>query len=372
MPRIVFILFAVIVGCGRSTPTAGKAEVTAPVPVNQSAPVLAPGSPAGPIPSKTELTEAPTDVAEDLQPALVQDDAETLEAIGRPDEALVKSLQHAPLKEVNARLSVVQAGRLAALRNALLASNGLVVLPDRVVLPLNTVIETQIDLVLAELDFSKTPASRLVVLKSWVAATSRLEAKVRAERDAGGLGGDAVAFYGAVAARLKAEEQLVREHLAERVAKSPRGELAEPTPSRGRAILDLLTKENGVEETLESIDKLDGDFIENVEHASLKELETRLTHVQACRLAALFKRLNAIARNHGFRGNFPAVTVTDVLQATSEFNQAKIDYINTPEIRLSELHAQAASTARLETEVRAKREAGARGGESAVLSWLQG
>ncbi|MEI8379971.1 MAG: hypothetical protein WCJ09_07580 [Planctomycetota bacterium] len=310
------------------------------------------------------MTEAPTDEAEDLQPAPVQDDAATLEAIGRPDEALVKSLEHVPLKEVKARLSLVQAGRLAALRNALEASRASY---GRGVLPLNSLTETQIDLALAELDYGKTPASRLAALKSWVAATTRLEAGVRAIRDAGARGGDEVDFYGAVAARLKAEEQLVREHLAERVAKSPRGELAEPTPSRGQAILDLLTKENGVEEALESFGKPDGDFFEDMEHVSLKELQTRLMHVQACRIAALLKRLNAIARNHGFRGDFPTETVTDELQAGSEFNQAKIDYINTPAIRLSSLHALVASTARFETEVRAKREAGARGGESVAF-----
>lgn len=358
MPRIVFILFAVIAGCGRSNPTAGRAEVTDPAPVNQTAPEVAPGSPAGPIPTKADLTEANTHEAEDLHPAPVQDDVATLEAIGRPDEALVKSLEHAPFKEVKARLSLVQAGRLAALRAALEAS---LASYER---GLDSLTETQIDLALAELDYGKTPESRLAALKSWMAATTRLEGEVRAIRDAGARGGDDVPFYGAVATRLKAEEQLVRERLAERVAKSPRGELAEPTPSRGQAILDLLTKENGVEEALESFGKPDGDFFEDMEHASLKGLQTRLTHVQACRIAALLKRLNAIARNHGFRGDFPAVTVTDELQADSEFNQAKIDYINTPTIRLSSLHAMVASTARLETEVRAKRDVGARGGDS--------
>ena len=358
MIRIVLILFAVIVGCGRSNPTADPvAEVTEPAPVNQTVPVVESGSPASPIPTKTELTEAPIDEAEDLHPAPMQDDAATLEAIGKPDEALVKNFEHAPLKDVKARLSLVKAGRLAALRKTLETS---LAAYEVGMLPRNVLTQSQFDLALAELDYSKTPASRLAALKSWVAATSRLETEVGAKRDAGVRGGDSGSFYAAVAARLKAEERLVREMLAQRAVKSPDVESPVSTSTQGQAILELL-KGDGVSKTLEAIGRPDEAFYATMERASLKELEARLTLIRAGRLAALSRlvEVQRAMRDSGVMGRMGSV-----VSAEADFAEAQAEYIRTPEIRLSALYALVASTSATENEGRLKSEAVVRGGSA--------
>lgn len=143
-----------------------------------------------------------------------------LDDIGEPDEALVLAWREASDEELEKRLAVLQQGRLASLRLLVEAvekgyevgANGFT---------MEVVMRAHLKLAQAELEYSQNPADRIEALRKLVECATRIEDDIRAKRIARAIGGSEDKFYEAIHARLSAEEQLAREHLAQRSSPQP-------------------------------------------------------------------------------------------------------------------------------------------------------
>lgn len=159
----------------------------------------------------------------DLQSTSEKDDSakrgqngnETLTAVGPPDQKLIEELHYATRKDLKERLTLVKSARIAALKFCVEATQTEYEAEIAGTM-LTKVLLAQADLAQAELEFDDSPASRLAALRAWVAAAAKLENIIRDQHEVRTLGEKDSNYHAAIAARLRAEERLVREILAQR------------------------------------------------------------------------------------------------------------------------------------------------------------
>lgn len=142
-------------------------------------------------------------------------DRKAVEAVGAPDQMIADSFDNAKSPEIEARLSVLKAGRLAAFRGIVKMMDG-----DRAGGGMNfefrDSVNMRAELSRAEIEYDNSPQTRLAVYKAVLESAVQLEQSVKVSYDLGAHNGTHLSLMRAIAGRLKAEEQLIREILAQR------------------------------------------------------------------------------------------------------------------------------------------------------------
>lgn len=299
---------------------------------------------------QTSLKELCGSDSKDLE---LPQDARALLAIGHADERTMPSLEKATSQQLETRLSLVKAGRLAAQRSVVQNLQQMVLQGS---LQREELLTERENLARLQFEQTNTPAERLAVLKNLVAATGFDEDSVRSRRKDGFDGGQDSVFFPSLAKRLHWEERLVQEIASQRKLPAIRpGGLVAGTDQ------EQLQRDTKTLEAIAAPDKL---IAESLARATPRDIEAKLTTLKQGRLAALRKTIAAFV--HYRNGGDPRISNADFLNAYAELVHAEIEYAKTPQARVAALKANLTRTANFERDNRVSYE---RGGADGIQLW---